>query len=460
MTFEISTAGGRRSFCGVSEFTAEERTAVVPQWMAKNLELGVGDEVHVRRVYVPKGIYMKLQPHDARYARLGDTKRTFEWVLRRYTAVAAGDTLVVNYRGEDHAFDILDVSPGRAIRLIDADVAVDFAPPLSGEEVPKQPLETEGTDNANHDNNAPLPSSGHTLGGSVMAAVPSVPAVAQPAPGQALGTTQEVEGTEGVDWKRCDNCRRTIAMASYDRHVLQCARFNWYCEVCQYAVEKRKQQEHLDQMHSSLFCECGHECEARLLTQHKAEECPLRQKECSFCKLSLPHREMWSHEKECGSKTEKCDACGLYIRIRDLPGHSAVCGIPDKDLPPRNDYDYYGQAGMDDWGGHAPFKEANNKKVDDFLICPHCQQPCERLDDLQVHILVTHPDQHSELIGEADDKKSKEDKEEDNKQDKDSKKEEDPSPAPFVFDGNKSESSENLDKGFKFDPNDNPFEKK
>ncbi len=54
MTFEISTSGGRRSFCGVAEFTAEEGSCIVPDWMAKNLNLKLGEELHVRRVYVPK----------------------------------------------------------------------------------------------------------------------------------------------------------------------------------------------------------------------------------------------------------------------------------------------------------------------------------------------------------------------------------------------------------------------
>ena len=35
------------------------------------------------------------------------------------------------------------MSPGRAIRLIDSDVAVDFAPPLNGDEVPVQ-FDAEG----------------------------------------------------------------------------------------------------------------------------------------------------------------------------------------------------------------------------------------------------------------------------------------------------------------------------
>merc|ERR1711991_1073206 len=112
--------------------------------------------------------------------------------------------------------------------------------------------------------------------------------------------------------------------------------------------------------------------------------------ECSFCKLSMPHREIWSHEKECGSKTEKCDSCGLYIRIRDLPNHGAVCGIPDKDVAPPS-YNY-GDRGLDDWGAYKPAAKkvfsfflcsSKNKQDDDYLLCPQCQQPFERLDDLQ-----------------------------------------------------------------------------
>lgn len=52
MTFEISTNGGRRSFCGVAEFTAEEGSAVVPEWMAKNLGLQLGEEVRSRKAII------------------------------------------------------------------------------------------------------------------------------------------------------------------------------------------------------------------------------------------------------------------------------------------------------------------------------------------------------------------------------------------------------------------------
>ena len=56
-----------------------------------------------------------------------------------------------------------------------------------------------------------------------------------------MGAAAEVPGDEGVDWKRCGNCRRAIPTAQFDRHELMCARHNWYCELCECTVERRQQ---------------------------------------------------------------------------------------------------------------------------------------------------------------------------------------------------------------------------
>lgn len=68
MIFEISSggpSGQRRTFCGVSEFTAVEGTALLPTWMIRNLEIKDGDTVQIRRVQLPKGTFLRLQPHTA-----------------------------------------------------------------------------------------------------------------------------------------------------------------------------------------------------------------------------------------------------------------------------------------------------------------------------------------------------------------------------------------------------------
>ncbi len=337
---------------------------------------------------------MKLQPHDARYAKVGDTKRMLEWVLQRYTAVAAGDTLVVNYRNQDFSFNILEVSPGKAIRLIDSDVAVDFAPPLSGEAVPK--MKDAGDD--------------ERATATVAVPVAVVPTSAG-APGHAVGSV-DLSGVENVDWKRCPNCRRGIPIASFDRHSLPCARLNWFCELCHVAVEKRSQLEHVETLHSVMFCDCGTEMEARFLEAHKQTECVLRDRDCAFCKLRMPHAELLAHENQCGSKTERCDKCKTYVTIRELAGHENVCGIVDKAVPPLRNY-----LGDNDWGAGAPPRRHN---ADDTLFtCPHCSEPFQAMDDFEVHMLVTHP----ELLPQEEQPEQKPQAEQEKQED----------PAPFVF---------------------------
>jgi ubiquitin fusion degradation protein 1 len=54
MTFEVSTQSGKRSFCGVLEFTAPEGQICIPRWMQQNLQIKEGTVVQVRRVALPK----------------------------------------------------------------------------------------------------------------------------------------------------------------------------------------------------------------------------------------------------------------------------------------------------------------------------------------------------------------------------------------------------------------------
>ncbi len=145
MLFEISTEKGKRSFCGVEEFTAEEGSIVLPSWMLNNLGALEGAQVQVRRVNLPKGTYVKLQPHTTEFLEVNDTKAMLEWVLPKFVVMSVGyvkasvlayvvprDTIVISYRQKKYAFNILEVKPGRAIHIIDSDVTTEFAPPLSG----------------------------------------------------------------------------------------------------------------------------------------------------------------------------------------------------------------------------------------------------------------------------------------------------------------------------------------
>jgi ubiquitin fusion degradation protein 1 len=90
MIFEISTEKGKRTFCGVEEFTAPEGNVVVPQWVMKNLDAAEKSSLQVRRVDLPSGIFLKLQPHSTDFLEVNDPKAMLEWVLPRFVVLCVG----------------------------------------------------------------------------------------------------------------------------------------------------------------------------------------------------------------------------------------------------------------------------------------------------------------------------------------------------------------------------------
>jgi len=53
-----------------------------------------------------------------------------EWCLRGYVALTKGDTIEVVHNGKSYKFNVLDVTPGRAISITDSDLSVEFADPV------------------------------------------------------------------------------------------------------------------------------------------------------------------------------------------------------------------------------------------------------------------------------------------------------------------------------------------
>ncbi|XP_016539844.1 ubiquitin fusion degradation protein 1 homolog isoform X1 [Capsicum annuum] len=75
MLFELrNTSTERVSHCGVLEFIAEEGMIYMPYWMMENLFLQEGDIVTVKNVTLPKGKYVKLQPHTKDFLDISNPK--------------------------------------------------------------------------------------------------------------------------------------------------------------------------------------------------------------------------------------------------------------------------------------------------------------------------------------------------------------------------------------------------
>ncbi|KAG8381791.1 hypothetical protein BUALT_Bualt05G0009500 [Buddleja alternifolia] len=123
------------SHCGVLEFDAEEGFIHMPEWMMKNLKLQEGDLVIIRNAAMPKGRYIKLQPHTTSFIEVSDPRAVLEKTLRSFTCLTRGDTIMLTHNKKEFYIDILEVRPpGGAICLIDTDCEVDFATPLDYKE--------------------------------------------------------------------------------------------------------------------------------------------------------------------------------------------------------------------------------------------------------------------------------------------------------------------------------------
>ncbi|XP_050366019.1 uncharacterized protein LOC126784592 isoform X1 [Argentina anserina] len=140
MLFELrNDAAERVSHCGVLEFIAEEGMIYMPYWMMENMLLQEGDIVRVKNVTLPKGTYVKLQPHTKDFLDISNPKAILETTLRNFSCLTIGDSIMVAYNKKKYYIDIIESKPSNAISIIETDCEVDFAPPLDYKE-PERPV--------------------------------------------------------------------------------------------------------------------------------------------------------------------------------------------------------------------------------------------------------------------------------------------------------------------------------
>ena len=120
----------RTTHCGVLEFIADEGTVYLPYWMMQNLLLQEGDVVTLRSATLPKGTFVKLQPHSKDFLDISNPRAVLETTLRNFSCLSVGDTIPINYNNRQYFIDIVEAKPENAISVIETDCNVDFAPPL------------------------------------------------------------------------------------------------------------------------------------------------------------------------------------------------------------------------------------------------------------------------------------------------------------------------------------------
>ncbi|XP_035538841.1 ubiquitin fusion degradation protein 1 homolog isoform X1 [Juglans regia] len=78
---EKNDATERMSHCGVLEFIVEEGMIYMPYWMIENMLLQEGDIVRVKNMTLPKGTYVKLQPHTKDFLDISNPKAIWRAIL-------------------------------------------------------------------------------------------------------------------------------------------------------------------------------------------------------------------------------------------------------------------------------------------------------------------------------------------------------------------------------------------
>lgn len=140
MLFQVENRrDGRTTHCGVLEFIADEGLVYMPYWMMENLLLQEGDVVALRSATLPKGTFVKLQPHSTDFLDISNPRAVLETTLRNFSCLTVGDTIPINYNNKKYFIDIIEAKPGASISVIETDCNVDFAPPLDYVEPVRQP---------------------------------------------------------------------------------------------------------------------------------------------------------------------------------------------------------------------------------------------------------------------------------------------------------------------------------
>ncbi|KAK9906895.1 hypothetical protein WJX75_009852 [Coccomyxa subellipsoidea] len=131
MLFKVESRGnGRSTHCGVLEFSADEGMVYMPYWMMQNLLVEEGAVVTISSATLPKGSYVKLQPHTSDFLDISNPKAVLETTLRNFSCLTKGDCICLHYNNKKYYIDIIEARPDDAISVIETDCEVDFAPPL------------------------------------------------------------------------------------------------------------------------------------------------------------------------------------------------------------------------------------------------------------------------------------------------------------------------------------------
>ncbi|CAM8893943.1 unnamed protein product [Rhodiola kirilowii] len=132
----------RSTHSGVLEFTADEDCVALPPHVWNNLfptATITAPLVEVRYVWLPKGVYAKLQPDRTGFSDIPNHKAVLETILRHHATLSENDLLTVNHGILTYKLRVLELKPASSVSVLETDIEVDVVSPDSGSDAADQP---------------------------------------------------------------------------------------------------------------------------------------------------------------------------------------------------------------------------------------------------------------------------------------------------------------------------------
>ena len=79
--------------------------------MMQNLLLEEGSLVALRNVSLPKGKFVKLQPHTQDFLEISNPRAVLEMTLRGFSCLTKGDCILMHYNNKRFYIDIVECRP-------------------------------------------------------------------------------------------------------------------------------------------------------------------------------------------------------------------------------------------------------------------------------------------------------------------------------------------------------------
>ena len=100
----------------------------------QNLLLPEGGYVDVLNVTLPLASFVKFRPRSVDFLDISNPKAVLETTLRSFSCLTQDDQISIRYNGRNYYLDVVELKPGAACSIIEADVSVDFCPPVGYKE--------------------------------------------------------------------------------------------------------------------------------------------------------------------------------------------------------------------------------------------------------------------------------------------------------------------------------------